>query len=386
MPRFSDAAVSLVDLPAAARSAARSAAEGLGGDDASFAVVLVAGGGPDEAASALEAAAQALPAGATIGARVPQALIGRGQLVSGRPAVVVWAAALPGVRVRTFHLEVLPGPEGLVVVGTPPGAEQDGLALLLADPFSFPVDGFVSGANVNLPGLPMAGALPSGPLGPGSSRLMADGRVVARGAVGVSLGGAVRHHQVVCPGARAVGPPMCVTSAEGSTVRTLAGVPAATRLEEVRGGLPPHEQALAGGGTALGLLADEYADAEDPANYVVLSVLSADRDTGEVALSAPVEVGRTVRLAVPDPQAAGVELAQALHRLAQQGSTGGALVLSAGTAPDESALGLGGLSAAVRRALGPLALAGFSSQGVLASRSGHNHVHAQTAVVVVFDA
>ena len=68
----------------------------------------------------------------------------------------MWAAVLPGVRVRSFHLEVMRADEGAAVVGLP---EREGaeVAVLLTDPYSFQTDGFAAQANTALPGLAVVG-------------------------------------------------------------------------------------------------------------------------------------------------------------------------------------------------------------------------------------
>lgn len=387
--RVSDAMVSGSDLTVAAESAALAAWQGLEGAAPSLALVMVAGGTPEAAASALEAATEACAAATVIGCSVPDGVVGRGQAVGGgRPAASVWMAALDGVRVRSFHLEVLPGLDGVLVMGTPPASERDDLAILLADPFSFPVDGFVSGVNDTLAGLPLIGGLPCGPAGPGSSRLMVDGRVVARGAVGVTLGGGVTHQHLVCPGARPVGPPMTVTATEGSAVLGLAGAPALAKLQEVLSDLVQGDQALASTGAAIGILADEYSDPDRSRDYVVSSIVGIDVDRSELALSAPVELGCTVRVHVIDHEAAATELDRRLREMRRvTGRVAGALLFCAGgpgSSSGRTAFGTGEVAAAVRSALGVGALSGFTSQGVIAPLAGRNHVHGVTAAVLAF--
>jgi len=142
--------------------------------------------------------------------------------------------------VRTFHLEVMRADAGLAVVGLPERSPDDAVALLLADPWSFPADGFVERSNEALAGLPIVGGLATGPRGAGSTRLLVDGRVVERGAVGVLLGGPVAARALVSQGCRPIGPPMTVTAAEGNVLLALAGddLRAARRADERRGHHP----------------------------------------------------------------------------------------------------------------------------------------------------
>src|SRR2546423_8519491 len=94
----------------------------------------------------------------------------------------------------------------------------DEVAVLLADPYSFPIGAFVEQVNGSLPGLPFTGGLANGLRGAGSTRLLVDGRVHHRGAVGVVLSGPVAARTLVSQGCRPVGPAMTVTAAEGNTL------------------------------------------------------------------------------------------------------------------------------------------------------------------------
>ena len=84
--------------------------------------VFVSGADPDACTAALERAAASGPAGAVLGCSAG-GVLGGATGVEGRPAVSVFAAVLPGVRLRSFHLEVMRAEAGAAVVGMP---ELDG--------------------------------------------------------------------------------------------------------------------------------------------------------------------------------------------------------------------------------------------------------------------
>ena len=121
-------------------------------------------------------------------------VIGGGRGVELTSAVSVWAAALPGVALRSFHLEVLRtsdshrGRRACRCADT-----DDRVAVLLADPYSFPVDAFVEQAAEALPGLPLVRRQRRRPARrrrrPGCSSTAC---VHDRGAVGLVLGGDAR--------------------------------------------------------------------------------------------------------------------------------------------------------------------------------------------------
>ncbi|MCW2680971.1 MAG: hypothetical protein JWM62_2372 [Frankiales bacterium] len=384
MARFGDGLAAGSDLLAAAEQATAQAVETLGGRVPDLLCVF-ATGPPEEVQEALLRAVQVSAAVSSIGCTAG-GVIGGGRGLEDQPAVSVFAAVLPEVRVRSFHLEVMRAEAGAAVVGMPEH-EDDEVAVLLADPYSFPADGFVSQANLALPGLPVVGGLASGVRGAGATRLLVDGRVVDRGAVGVLLRGAgVR--TIVSQGCRPVGPAMTVTAASGNVVRELAGVPARQRVEQVLSELLPADQALASTGLQLGIAMDEYAEDHD---FLVRAILGADPETGGIVVGDLVEVGRTVRLQVRDADAADADLRALLagyRRDTRDAPAGGALLFSCnGRGEHLFGSAHGGADhdpSLVRAELAALGLAGFFAGGELGPVAGRNHLHGFTASVLAF--
>ena len=161
MGRFGDGLAVDADLARAAERAAAQALEPLGGRVPDLAMVFVCGADADAVAAAGERAGAATGAGAVVGCSAP-GVIAAGRGVEAASAVAVWCAVLPDVRVRTFHLEVMPASAGMAVVGLPERADDDVIGVLLADPWSFPIDGFIERSNAALGGLPLVGGLASG--------------------------------------------------------------------------------------------------------------------------------------------------------------------------------------------------------------------------------
>jgi small ligand-binding sensory domain FIST len=383
--RFGDGLAVGGDLVAAAERATAEALVPLGGRVPDLLCVFVTGTVPDDVSEALVRAAQASAAGAVVGCSAG-GVIGGPRGVEGEAAVSVFAAVLPDVRLRTFHLEVLPADAGAAVVGLPE-VDGDDVAILLADPYSFPAAGFVAQANTVMPGLPVVGGLAAGLLGAGSTRLLVDGRVVDRGAVGVLLqGSGVR--TLVAQGCRAVGPAMTVTAASGNVIRGLAGVPALQRIEQVLSELLPADQALASTGLQLGIAMDEYAEDHD---FLVRGILGAERETGGVVVGDLVAVGRTVRLQVRDADAADADLRALLagyRRETRDAPAGGALLFSCnGRGAHLFGSAHGGADhdpSLVRSELAALGVAGFFAGGEIGPVAGVNHLHGFTASVLAF--
>jgi len=382
--RFGDGLACGPDLVRAADRAVEAALEPLHGRRPDLVCVFTTGDDPDELAAAARHAAARGGAAATVGCSAGGVLAGDGG-VEGARAVSVLAAVLPGATLRTFHLEVMRAEAGAAVVGLPETVPGD-VAVVLADPYSFPTDGFVTQVNAVLPGVPLVGGLAAGRHGPGSTRLLVDGRAVARGAVGVVLRGAGAT-PLVSQGCRPVGPAMTVTASAGNVLRGLAGQAALTKVQQVLRELPPHDQALASAGLQLGIAADEYAEDHD---FLVRALLGTEPETGGLVVGDLVEVGQTVRLQVRDAEAAdaGLRALLAAHRDRTADPAAGALLFScSGRGAALFGPSHGGADhdpRLVRRELGAQGLAGFFAGGELGPVAGRNHLHGFSASLLAF--
>jgi small ligand-binding sensory domain FIST len=313
-------------------------------------------------------------------------VIGGAQGLEDVPAVSVWAAQLPGARLRTFHLEVIRTPDGMTVIGMPERAEDDGVAVVLADPWSFPAESYVQRVDAALPGLALVGGLASGPGAAGSTRLFLDGRAYDRGAVGVLLGGDIELQTIVAQGCRPIGHPMTVTSAEDNVVLEIAGMPALAKLEQVVAGLCERDRRMVrAGGLAVGIARDEYAEEMRQGDFLVRGILGADAARSALAVGDRVEIGQTITFQVRDAESASEDLRDMLGRaVADSGPAAGALLFSCNGRgkvlfPDPGHdIGL------VRSLLGADGVAGFFAAGELGPVAGRNHLHGFTASVLAF--
>ncbi|GAC1323588.1 MAG: FIST N-terminal domain-containing protein [Mycobacteriales bacterium] len=390
MARFGAGLATDANLLHAAELATRQALEPLAGHRPDLVCVFVCGLDPDEIGYVGRHVTKLSGARTLIGCSAG-GVIGAGRGVEAVSAVSVWAAVLPGVTLRSFHLEVLRTGDGLAVVGLPERTAEDRVVVLLADPYSFPADSFVERANDSLAGLPLVGGLAAGPRGAGSIRLFLDGRAVERGAVGVVLGGPVGAHPVVSQGCRPIGPVMAVTAAEGNLLLELAGVPALAKLQQIVAELPPQDQALATSGLQLGVAMDEYAEDHRRGDFLIRGLVGADRDRSALVVGDLLQVGQTVQFQVRDADTADEDLTELLATFRAQAEASG------GTGPAEGALlfscnGRGRAlfpSAdhdvlAVRQGLGVDGVGGFFAAGEIGPVAGRNHLHGFTASILAF--
>lgn len=386
MARFGDGLAVDADLVVAAERATARALDGISNGHPDLMVIFVSGAEEGPAAEALVRAVQMAPSATAIGGTTP-GVIAAGRGVEATSAVAVWCAVLPDVNARAFSLEVMPAEAGMAVVGMPERQPDDVVAVMLADPWSFPVDGFIEQSNVALPGLPIVGGMAAGVRGRGSTRLLVDGRVVDRGAVGVLLGGPIGARTAVSQGCRPVGPAMTVTAADGNVIQELAGVPAIEKLREILSILPPTEQAMVSEGLHLGVARDEYVEEHVQGDFVIRGIAGADEASGGLVVGDIVPVGCTVRFQVRDASAADADLRETLETFRTSygsESVDGALLFSCngrgaslfGSADHDPEL--------VQTVLAGSGVAGCFAAGEIGPVGGRNFVHGFTASILAF--
>jgi small ligand-binding sensory domain FIST len=371
-----------LDPRSAAREAAGEAAAGLGGEAADLAVVFAAGAHLAAPEVTLENVQEVLAPAQLVGCGA-SGILGDGREFEDGTAVAVWAADLGDGAATVFHAETHELEGGIAVVGLPE-LEGAGVAILLPDPASFPVDGLLAELTSRAPGVPVLGGVSSGRTYEGRAALFVGDRVVDEGAVGLRLDG-VDVLPCVSQGARPVGPELTITAAEGQIVHELAGRNALMKLREVVDELDPLEQAVLGQGLLLGIVVEQGKPEYVQGDFLVRNLLGADPDTGAIAVGTAVAPGQVVRLHVRDAASATRDLREALglRRTAFGGAPAGALAFSCngrGKAmfgvPDHDA-------AMLAEELGAPA-AGFFAAGEIGPIDGENFLHTFTATVAVF--
>jgi len=310
-----------------------------------------------------------------------ESVVGPHREVEGTAAVALFAGRVGPV--VGAHLEVDGrGPDDDVRVRGWPALPFDPQALLVvADPFTFPVEGFLEWVAQRHPGLPVVGGMASAARGRGGNRLALGPEVRTTGAVAVVLGPGAELVPVVSQGCRPFGRPMVVTAARGNLIVELAGRPALDQLvNHARRSLGEGDSdALQRGGLHVGRVLDEHRDRFGPGDFLVRNVLGADRSTGAIAVGDEMPVGTTVQFHLRDAAGADADLRALLgHRRADA-----ALVFTCngrGTrlfGRPHHDVGV------VAELLGPVPVAGFFAAGELGPVGGRNLLHGFTASVAL---
>jgi small ligand-binding sensory domain FIST len=254
--------------------------------------------------------------------------------------------------------------------------------ILLADPFTFPVDLLLRSLAAERPGLPVIGGMASAARAPGGNRLALNEQVFSDGAVGVLIGPGVTVSSVVSQGCRPIGRPLAVTRAEGNIIYQLGGQPALQRLLQMaKDGTSERDVELINRGLHLGVVIDEHKADFGRGDFLIRNVIGADRSNGAIAVGDQVELGTTVQFHVRDADAADEDLRELL---ADRNADGVLLFTCNGRGsrlfakPDHDAGVIGDL-------LGDPPMSGFFAAGEVGPVGGRNFVHGFTASMALFE-
>ncbi len=308
-------------------------------------------------------------------------VVGGAREVEDGPGISLWAATLAPETVRPVRLEARPAadPRSETEIDGVPDDGPSGTMLLLADPFTFPVDALLSRLATEAPGLAVIGGLASAAGTAGLNRLVLDAEIHRDGAVGVLLDDDLA--TVVSQGCRPIGMPLIITSAERNHVVELGGRPAIERLEDLVAGATEAERELLAGGLHAGLVIDEGKLEFTRGDFLIRGVLGLDRSTGAVAVGDLVEVGSTMQFHVRDATTADEDL----RSLMAGRSAASALLFTCNgrgrhlfSTPDHDAT-------IVHDAIGQGPLAGMFCAGEVGPVGGRSFLHGFTASVLLFD-
>lgn len=374
----------------AGRAIAQAARSGLGQGAADLAFLFLSSHYAERAAALSAAVREALAPRVLLGC-TGEGVIAGTEEIEGAAAVTLWAARLPGTQltpVRPSFAQRHDG-EGYSVTGWPDDLSrgpEPPVFLLLADPYSTPVDEVLSLMADRCPGATAIGGLAGGGHDLGENRMLLNDEVYEGGLVGVAVSGPVRIRTVVSQGCRPIGDRYVVTKAEKNVIHELGGTPALEHLQAAFESLSGEERRLAHRALHLGVVIDEHRNRFERGDFLVRNLIGADRNSGSVAIGDVVKEGQTVQFHVRDAQSASedLHLLLAAERSRQEKLPLGALLFSC----CGRGRGLFGRPhhdvTAVRERVGEIPIAGFFAQGEIGPVGGSNFLHGYTASVALF--
>lgn len=303
-----------------------------------------------------------------------------------RPALALWAASLPGVRVTTSHAILDRTPDGDAFLGVPAPPLGTSTMVLIGDPFSFDAAPFIERIVEDAPDCQVLGGMASGARTPGQNRVIVDGSVHAQGALAVLLSGPLRVRPVVSQGCRPFGRPLVVTRVDGPLILELGGRPIREKLDEQLKELSPADRSLVEKGLHLGLAIDARKVEHRRGDFLVRNVVGYVPERGALIVTDRVRTGMTVQFHLRDASTASEDLSLLLKESHEAGSRplGGLLFSCNGrgsrlfSRPNHDA-------EAIRGCFGDLPLAGFFAAGEIGPVGGRSFLHGFTASVALFE-
>ena len=319
-------------------------------------------------------------------------VIGNGVEVEQRAGVSITAAVLPDVNVRPFHLEgdLLPdmdaGPDKWAdLVGVQ--ADQGPHFMMLADPYSFPVQDLLMGMDFAFPRAAKIGGLASGASRQGGNALFLDREVWRTGAIGLALDGNITVDTVVAQGCRPIGNPMRISKSDRNMLVELDGQPPMEVLRNMFETLPERDRGLLQNSLFLGVVMDELIDSPVQGDFLIRNVVGMDQATGGLAIGEMLKEGQLVQFHLRDAETSTDDLQAVLTRYAdehRENDIPGALLFSC--------LGRGQYlygkpnhdTDLFRDKLGDVPLGGFFCNGEIGPVSGTTFLHGYTSSFGLF--
>jgi small ligand-binding sensory domain FIST len=369
--------------------AARQVVEGLGGEQPDWCIAFAT----PEHRSGLETLLHAISGGTgtpyVVGCSA-SGVLATGRELEGGPAVGLLGVRSDQLRATPylFHDEGDQGMTAGVRLGQRlvNSRNTEDLLLVWPDPFHVRPDRLLQGLDAVLGGVPVVGGASSAS-GSDVATFQFCGTEISEAAVsGLRLGGSFRYTVGVTQGCQPLGEPLRVTRSSENMILELDGRPPFAVLKErAPAGLL---EDLEWGLTFLfvGLLPDPQEPELRPGEYLVRNIVSADPDTGVLAVSSRIEEGQSIVFARRESASARSDLLRVLEEVTP--ATAGTRYkfglyfncLARGASLYDEA---GVDTALLARSLPDLPLLGFFSSAEIAPLCGTNHLFTYTGVLLL---
>ncbi len=190
--------------------------------------------------------------------------------------------------------------------------------MILADPYSFPIDAFFRLCQRDAPELQIVGGYCSGVHGAGHAVLLHNRQVYSGGAIAVSLPSELRLTTVVSQGCRPIGEPMIVTGVQENAILGLGGKPALQQLKDLFVRSPGRDQQAMLQAMHLGRAVSEYRDRFEAGDFLIRNVIGVEDEHLAVMITDHFRLGQTVQFHLRDAESADADLCAMLKREASR--------------------------------------------------------------------
>jgi small ligand-binding sensory domain FIST len=320
-----------------------------------------------------------------------ESIIGRYEEIESEPAISLVAAHLPGITLTPFALQTDDWPSLLANTNglrNRIGANgEPKLLIMLADPFSTPMDSLLTSLRDAYDGLPVIGGMASGARRPGGNALLLNGQLYSSGAVAVALAGALDVDLIVSQGCRPIGRTFRITKAERNIILTIDDQPPLLSLQLLYRDLSEEERDLIrNGGLFIGRAIRTDIDDEllGRGDFLIRSVIGVDHEIGALTVGNYVQEGELIQFHLRDADTAQEDLEMMLLPQTLYEAPSGGLLFSCNGRGTRLYDHPNGDISTIQEALGGIDIAGFFCAGELGPIGGQNFVHGHTASLVLF--
>ncbi|MDX1977751.1 MAG: FIST C-terminal domain-containing protein [Pseudanabaenaceae cyanobacterium bins.68] len=255
-------------------------------------------------------------------------IMANGDELEDKPAISLMVGHLPGAKLKTFHLtdEIIPdldsSPERWQeLIGVDQQLEPS--FILLADPFSFPINDFLAGMDFAYPNQIKVGGLASGG---GMNMLFCDRpgdgqssyRLVRQGLVGAALWGDLTIDAVVAQGCRPIGKTLQISQSDRNIILAIENRPPLEVLQAIVNDLSESDQALAETSLFMGVMMNEFKLQPERGDFLIRNIVGVDPRNGAIAIGDRVRPGQRIQLHLRDAEASASDLSIALSNYQQR--------------------------------------------------------------------
>lgn len=315
-------------------------------------------------------------------------LIGRRQEVEGSAGMSLLLVSFPETKltpvlISNEQIEESTGP-AYWQMETGLGPDEVDSWIILANPFTPNIEGWLAQWNVAFPDAPSIGGLSSGSPESGENSLLFDGQAVDAAVLALALkGGKLR--TIVSQGCKPVGEPFTITQAEENLVYALGSRPAYQVLSETFNNLSDDEKERARGNLFAGLAASEYVADLKRGDFLVRNLLGADPQTGAVAIGARARTGQTLQYQLRDKITAHADLLELAKINGLKGCKPFASLVFSCNGRGQRFFGIPNHDAStLAEIFGPVPSAGFFCNGEIGPIGNASYLHGYTASVALF--
>lgn len=320
------------------------------------------------------------------------AVIGGGEEVEHAPALSLIAATLPGVTCHAVYTDAVDLPDN----DAPPEQWKEWLGLstvqeadfvLLADPFSTPVEQVVLGIDYAFPQATVVGGLASAAGKARENAIFLNDQIYRDGMVALALHGNIQLDAIVAQGCKPIGEPLTVTCCNHNILLEANGKQPVQLLEELIHSLDEYDRNLLQTSLFLGLEMTPFNSPPQQGGFLVRNLLGIDYEHGSMAVGALLHEGQVVQFHLRDKLTSALDLDIMLSQYLmdeQTGNAAGALLFSC-LGRGEQLYGTPNHdSDRFASRIGNVPLAGFFCNGEIGPVGPSTYVHGYTSSFGIF--